>query len=57
MRVLSLPLWSQTIERGKTVETDLNSVKELMAWVKMPGKVLEKAETHFMGGGKTWWTG
>ena len=31
-----------------TAETDLISVKELMARVRMQGKVLEKAETHFM---------
>ena len=51
------PFMKTNIERRKLVEKNLTSVKELMARVKMPGMVLEKAETHFMGGGKTWWTG
>ena len=42
------PSMETNIERRKLVEKDLTSVKELMARVKMQGKVLEKAETHFM---------
>merc|ERR1719318_731104 len=42
------PFMETNIERRKLVEKDLSSVKEVMARVKMQGKVLEKAETHFM---------
>ena len=40
------------------MERDLTSVKELVARVKMKGKVLEKAETLFHDSrGKTWLKG
>jgi len=42
------PFPESNIQRKKEAETDLTSVKQLMARVKMQGKVLEKSDTHFM---------
>lgn len=42
------PFPESNIDRRKEKETDLTAVKQLMARVKMQGKVLEKSDTHFM---------
>ena len=42
------PFPESNIDRRKVGETDLATVRHLMARVKMQGKVLEKSDTHFM---------
>merc|ERR1719233_2106207 len=42
------PFPESNVERRKVAETNLATVKQLMAKVKLQGKVLEKSDTHFM---------